>query len=123
MEGKAMHDIILAIIGCGVLNVVVTAIINGINNRKGRLKAVEDKLDKVDRRLDAINRSLEKAEKDTLRTQLLLMIADYPDNVEGIMAIGERYFGTLRGNWYATALFNGWLEDKDIAKPEWFKED
>jgi len=118
-----MHEIIIAVIGCGVLNVIVTAIIGAINNRKGRLKAVEDKLEKVDLRLDAIDRNLEKSEKDTLRTQLLLMISDYPDNVEGIMAIGERYFGTLRGNWYATTLFNNWLLSKGIAKPEWFKED
>ena len=91
-----MHEIIISVIGCGVLNVIVTAIIGAVNNRKGRLKAVEDKLEKVDRRLDAIDRNL---------------------------AIGERYFGTLRGNWYATSLFNNWLSEKDIARPEWFKED
>ena len=85
-----MHDIIIAVIGCGVLNVIVTAIIGAVNNRKGRLKEVEAKLEKVDRKLETIDRSLEKAEKDTLRTQLLLMISDYPDNIEGIMAIGER---------------------------------
>lgn len=118
-----MHDIIIAVIGCGVLNIIVTAIIGAVNSRKGKLKAIEDKLEKVDRRLDAIDRAFEKSEKDTLRTQLLLMIADYPDNTEGIMAIGERYFGGLHGNWYATALFNNWLEQQEIAKPEWFKED
>ena len=111
-----MHDIILAVVGCGVLNIVATAIINAVSNRKSRLKGVEDKLEDIEKRL-------KYAEKDELRTQLLLMISDYPDNVEGIMAIGERYFGKLHGNWYATALFNNWLSEREIAKPEWFKED
>lgn len=107
-----MRDIILAVISCGVLNVIATAIIN----RRGRLKIIEEKLDKIEKRQ-------EKQEKDELRTQLLLMVSDYPDNQEGIMAIAQRYFGELYGNWYATSLFNHWLEDKHIAKPEWFKED
>lgn len=111
-----MHDIILAVIGCGVLNVIATAVINAIANRKSRLKNVEDKLDQIDHRLD-------KTEKDALRTQLLLMISDYPTNTEGIMQLGERYFGGLHGNWYATSIFNQWLEQTGTAKPEWFKED
>lgn len=111
-----MHDIIIAVIGCGVLNVLVTAIANALSSRKSRLKGIEDTLGKIDGRLA-------KTEKDALRTQLLLMISDYPTNTEGIMQLGERYFGGLHGNWYATTIFNRWLEERKIAKPEWFKED
>lgn len=111
-----MHDIIIAVVGCGILNVVATAIINAISNRKSRLKNVETKLDQIDKRLI-------KTEKDELRTQLLLLLSDYPDNQEGILAIAQRYFGELHGNWYATSLFNHWLEENRIAKPEWFKEE
>lgn len=118
-----MHDIIIAVIGCGLLNVLATAIISAVNNRKSRLKTIEGQLEEVNKRLDDVDDKLIKCEKDSLRTQLLLMISDYPDNIEGIMAVGERYFGGLHGNWYATALFNQWLELKEIAKPEWFKED
>ena len=111
-----MHDIIIAVIGCGVLNIIATAIINAIGNRKSRLKAVESKLEDIETKLV-------KTEKDELRTQLLLLLSDYPDNQEGIMTLAQHYFGDLHGNWYATSLFNHWLENNDIAKPEWFKED
>lgn len=111
-----MHDIIVAVIGCGLLNVIATAIINSLSNRKGRLKVLEDKMDEV-------CKISKKAEKDALRTQLLLMVSDFPDNTEGILTLGQRYFHNLQGNWYATAIFNMWLKDHNVAKPEWFKED
>lgn len=118
-----MHDIIIAVIGCGLLNIIATAIITGLTNRKNRLKAVEDKLDKVDKRLDEVDEKLETSEKDALRTQLLLMVSDYPGNRDGILTLAQRYFHELHGNWYATAIFNKWLEENKIAKPEWFKEE
>lgn len=111
-----MHDIILAVVGCGLLNVIATAIINALNNRKGRLKVLEDKIDKI-------CKETEKAEKDALRTQLLLMISDFPSNVEGIMTLGQRYFGELHGDWFATSIFNTWLEQSGTARPEWFKKE
>lgn len=111
-----MHDMILAVVGCGLLNVVATAIINAVSNRKGRLKALEEKMDKV-------CKESEKAEKDALRTQLLLMISDFPTNTEGILTLGQRYFGELHGDWFATSIFNTWLEQSGIARPEWFKKE
>lgn len=111
-----MHEIIIAVIGCGVLNVIVTAIIGAINNRKGRLTALEKKMDKV-------CEETRKAEKDALRTQLLLMISDFPTNTEGILTLGQRYFGELHGNWFATSIFNTWLEQSGTARPEWFKKE
>ena len=111
-----MHDIIIAVVSCGVLNVIVTAVIGAVNNRKGRLKALEDKMDKV-------CKETEKAEKDALRTQLLLMISDYPTNTEGILTLGQRYFGELHGDWFATSIFNTWLEQSGTASPEWFKKE
>jgi len=61
------------------------------------------------------------SEKDELRTQLLLLIADYPHEISEIMKLAEHYFKDINGNWYLTSLFNKWLEDNDLAKPEWFK--
>lgn len=118
-----MHDIIIAVIGCGLLNVIATAIINSTTNRKNRLKAVEDKLTTVNKKLTDVDERLKTSEKDALRTQLLLMVSDYPDNTDGILTLAQHYFGVLHGNWYATAIFNKWLEDRNIAKPEWFKEE
>lgn len=111
-----MHDIILAVVGCGLLNVIATAIINALSNRKGRLTALEGKVDKL-------CEETKKAEKDALRTQLLLMISDFPTNIEGIMTLGQRYFGVLNGDWFATSIFNTWLEQSGTARPEWFKKE
>lgn len=113
---RTMHDIIMAVVGCGLLNIIATAIINALGNRKSRLKAVETKLDEIEKKLT-------KTEKDELRTQLLLLLSDYPDNDEGIMTLAKHYFGDLHGNWYATSLFNTWLETRGKGKPEWFKEE
>lgn len=63
-------------------------------------------------------------ERDVLRTQLLLLILLRPDEKQEIMTIGQHYFSKppdgLGGNWYMTSIFYKWLEEKKIAKPEWF---
>lgn len=79
-----------------------------------------DKLDKIEQALEKINHRLDKNEMDAVRTQMLLMISDYPNNVPEIMRLAEHYFGDLSGNWYMTSLFNKWLDENKIAKPEWF---
>ena len=117
-----MKEIILAVIGCGILNVIATAIINALANRNKRLKELEDKMDKNNERMDKIEERQVTSEKDALRTQLLVLLSDYPDNTEGIMEVARHYFVVLKGNWYMTALFNNWLEKNGIAKPEWLKE-
>lgn len=108
-------SIILAIIGSGALSTLISAVITAVSNRKGRLKAIETKLDDIE-----ANQA--RAEKDALRTQLLMMIADYPDERSEILKLAEHYFDDLHGNWTATAIFNKWLETRcDGVKPEWFK--
>ena len=59
-------------------------------------------------------------EKDTLRTQLLLLILMKPGEQQEILMVAEHYFGDLKGDWYMTSLFNRWLLDSDIANPDWF---
>ena len=67
---------------------------------------------------------LAQLEKDTLRTQLLLMLLIKPTETQEILTLGQHYFVHLQGNWYMTSIFNKWI-DKYIpdAKPEWFKTD
>ena len=57
-----------------------------------------------------------------MRSQLLMMIADYPEENTEILKLAEHYFSDLHGNWTATAIFNKWLERCEVAKPEWFKD-
>lgn len=111
-----MNEIIAIVLSSNAVTVLLTAIITAISNRKSRLKAVEKKLDDIEQ-----NQKL--AEKDTLRTQLIMMIADYPEEMSDILKLGEHYFKDLKGNWTATAIFNRWLEKYcDGIKPEWFQE-
>ena len=117
-----MHDIIIAIIGSGLLTALATSLINSVANKHKLIRELKEEMDKTNERMDKIEERQVTSEKDALRTQLLVLISDYPDNVEGIMEVARHYFVVLKGNWYMTALFNQWLEKNGIAKPEWLKE-
>ena len=71
-------------------------------------------------KLSDIEKKLITSEKDTLRTQLLIMLSDYPEETQEIMTIAQHYFGDLKGDWYATSLFNRWITEREVAEPAWF---
>lgn len=80
------------------------------------MKTLEDiKTDLVD-----LKKETKRLEKDGLRTQMLEMINDYPDNESEIMTLAEHYFKDLKGNWYATDIFTKWMARNHVTKPEWF---
>ena len=117
-----METIIIAILGSGALSALISGIFNLINEKSKHKREITDRMDEITQRLKHIEQNQVKAEKDQCRTQLLLMIADYPEEKSEIMKLAEHYFEDLSGNWYLTSLFNRWLEDNKIKKPEWFKE-
>lgn len=100
------ETIILAVIGSGALSALIAGIFQLINNRR----------DKTDRRFRTL-------EKDVLRTQMLLMIKEFPEEKTEILKLGQHYFEDLAGNWVLSSLFLRWLKDNNIEKPDWFKED
>lgn len=110
-----VETIVIAIIGSGALSTLISAVVQAIANRKSRLTKIEQKLDEIENNQRA-------AEKDVLRTQLILMIADYPDEKTDILRLAEYYFSKLEGNWVAGAIFSKWLIQHDIPRPEWYKE-
>ena len=67
-----MNELIAIVLGSEAVTVIITAIITAISNRKSKLKTIETELTNIDKKLG-------KSEKDALRTQLLLMISDYPE--------------------------------------------
>ena len=71
-------------------------------------------------KVEVLEKRSKTAEKDALRTQLLMMIADYPEEKTEILKLSQYYFSDLPGNWTATAIFNSWLEKYNVARPEWF---
>ena len=98
------ETIILAVIGSGALSALIAGIFQLINNRR----------EKTDERFKAL-------EKDILRTQLMLMIADFPNEKTDILKLAQHYFEDLDGNWVLSSVFSSWLKENDIAIPEWFK--
>lgn len=111
-------DLLLGVIGSAGLASIVIKIIDVINERQ---KAKRQRRDEEKQLLEEILHRLQVGEKDDCRQQLLLLMADYPDDVAEIMTIAEHYFKDLNSNWYLTTIFNKWLERKKIARPEWFE--
>lgn len=109
------ETIIIAIIGSGALSTIISAIITAVSNRRSRLKKIEEKL-------TAIEKNQQTAEKDTIRTQLLVMIADFPEETTDILRLAEHYFKDLDGNWVASALFNEWAKSHCESAPTWAKK-
>ena len=102
-----MADLTTTIIASVLASNALFAFIQFLISRHDTKKSIKDKLSLL--------------EKDTLRTQLLLMILMKPDEKQEILTVGEHYFKVLKGNWYMTSIFNKWLEDNKVAKPEWFR--
>lgn len=105
--------IALAILGSNGLFVLIQFLITRHDTKKG-------KFGKIEQVLSSIEKQLKVTEKDNLRTQLLILMSDYPEDPGEIMKLAQHYFGDLHGDWYATALFNKWLEKYDIGDPAWF---
>jgi len=90
-----------------------------IHNRREK----SDKKDTLRKEVADIQKTVRRLEKDGCRTQLLVMMRDYPLERAEIMALGEHYFADLDGNWYMSSIFSAWLKENGIAVPDWFKED
>ena len=111
-----METIVIAIISSSALAALISGIFNLVISRKGKLTEIEKELKELDARAQT-------AEKDELRTQLLLLFSDYPTETREILTLAKHYFNDLKGDWYLTTLFCKWLEDNNIANPEWFRKD
>lgn len=95
--------------GITLIGILVPVIAGQISARRAQSK-----------RLDAIEAKLVIQEKDTCRTQLLLLMADYPREHSEILTLARHYFADLKGDWYLTGIFNQFLQAEKIGRPEWF---
>lgn len=105
------ENIILGILGGGNLILFIKFL---IERHDKKVEKAEDK------EKEHIQGTLKKLEKDGLRTQLLLLILMKPEETSEILTLAQHYFVDLKGNWYMTSIFNKWLEEYEIAEPEWF---
>ena len=105
------ETILIAVLGGGNAILFIKFMIE----RHDRIKEAE----KEDE-LGAINDRLEKLEKDSIRTQLLLLILLRPDEQTEILKVAEHYFCKLKANWYMTGMFKKWCDEQGL-EPEWFE--
>ena len=106
--------IILGVLASGGLWTLIQYLIQ-------RKDSKNDTIDKIKEKVDEIEKNMIKNERDALRTQLLVMFADYSEDKSQILELAHRYFAELDGDWYLTPIFCKWLEDNSIGKPEWFR--
>lgn len=85
-----------------------------------RMFTKQDKKDDSKNEIAFLKESLKKSERDTCRIQMLIMMTHYPLETSQIMKLAQHYFGELHGDWYMTGIFNNWLVERKIGKPEWF---
>ena len=106
----AILDIISLVLGGGSLVTLLIFLIKRHDERKDELKMIQ--------------KQLKKLEKDSVRTQLLLLMRTYTyEDEHELLQMAEYYFVTLKADWVLTAMFKRFLERENIATPMWFEGD
>ena len=112
-------EILLAVIGSGTLGVLITKIFDLVSERRKTKAMHNEEQARMQKELAAIKAALQLNEKDQLRTQLMLMLHDYPGERTEILRLAEHYFKDLGGNWVLTDIFRSWLHSQSIDEPAW----
>lgn len=113
------QDIITLICGIGWIGTLIVFLIQRHDNKK-------EKNNEIIERLDDIEHRQRRNEKDSVRIQLLLLMANYTSEDEHeLLTCAEHYFSKehLHANWYMTSKFNRFIAEQEIAKPSWFNEE
>lgn len=105
------ENILLGLLGGGNLILFIKFLIERHDRKRERTE---------DQDAEGMKKRLLVLERDGLRTQLLLLILLRPTEQTEILRLSEHYFKDLKGNWYMTSIFNKWLEESDVASPDWF---
>lgn len=119
---NSIVTIIVAILSSGALSALINAIAQGHRDKRSKATGLESKVDALAEKQTEINDRLILSEKDALRTQLMVLIKDYPDEKTDILRLGETYFSKLGGNWILTDIFAKWCKESGTQLPPWFKE-
>lgn len=113
-------NIVLAIISSGLLSVIVTEVFGLMKARRSKKDGVEAKLEAIVEEQRAMRDDLRRQEKDNIRTELKLMISDFPDDTTDILRLAEHYFVKLDGNWTMANIFTEWAKAHDVEIPSWY---
>ena len=117
--------IVGSILGAAGLWKFIEFLISRRDAKKDKLGALSEQVaagfQKTNESLDALRENDKRTDEALTRVQLLQMIDMRPTDVVGISKIAERYFGELKGDWYATHVFADWIVKGGYDIPEWFK--
>ena len=116
-----METIIIAIISSGLLSVIITECFGILKAKRSKKDGVEAKLEVLAEEQKEIRGLIKQQEKDALRTELKLMISDFPYEETDILRLAEHYFKDLDGNWTMANIFVNWCKSRGIELPPWFK--
>lgn len=106
-------QIIIAIIGNTGLCSLAIFLIQRRDQKKGVLNEIRNDVSEL-------KKQSIKQERDSCRTQMMLLMSDYPEEKGELMRLAEHYFKDLNGDWYMTTLFRTHLKECGIAPPVWF---
>ena len=107
-----LTTILVAVVSSNGLVEVIRWLVN-------RRKKDDELIKRLDTFEENTNSKLNKNEKDNVRTQLLVLMSDYPERLDEIMEAAHHYFVDLKANWYLTDIFKDWLKNKGIDIPDW----
>jgi len=68
--------------------------------------------------VDELIDTTRETRRDTLRIQLLMILAHQPDNIDTILKLAQTYFVNLQGDWYMTSEFTKWAKAHEIEIPD-----
>lgn len=105
---ETIVPIVCAVLGSGALFGFIQFLIARHDNKKGAIAS--------------LSRRVEELQVDSLRTQLLLLIADYSGDRSEILRLAEKYFKDYHGNFYLSSIFTTWLKENKMDIPQWFKD-
>lgn len=86
----------------------------------GFIQYLINRHDKKKDDISGLKSSVKELQLGVMRTQLLLLIADYPEDKSEILRLAEIYFKEYNGNFYLSSIFTTWLKQYKVDVPQWF---
>lgn len=108
---------------CGVLGILITKIFDLVSQKKKIENETQEELNEIKESLNDLKKEVAMIKKDDLRTQLMVMIKDFPTEKTDILRLGQHYFEDLHGNWVLTNIFSQWLINNEITIPHWLPKE
>lgn len=109
-------EVVIAIIS-GVLTGAVFSFIQFMIQRKDQKN---NDIEDIKKAIDDLRDEMMDIRQGNARSELLLLLNDYPDNEGEVLKQAEKYFVQLKGDFYMTSLFTKWLSLNHITIPGWF---